>query len=570
MKENLIFSSIGDAAQLPNWIGSDQNYDIWATYYGDDENKYNRYKQYTQFIKKSKGSKFQNFNLIWKEFHSELNEYKRFFILDDDIIFDSYKDINKMFNFARDESTWICGPTFKPFGQISHLITQTDESASFRYVNFVEINTPLFSNFAINKFMKHYDDSLIGWGIDFYYIQILGHSAKNRYALFDEVSVVNPLPKKILELCQSMGINHCSKDFMASNDGDAFQDILEKPFDISGRELMLLEGAAERSDQWKIFCKKNRIRTRFQFKNWEIIKKRKKFLITRMLGNDLSGLHGEEQTLRNLEFTLKEEPDFYNADKLFILNRIACDDKKQKIINLLNEYDVSYTEIPFCFESFKQLPNVTSELKLEHFDEHENIDFILRRLFDHNLYLVNNNACRNFAIEYGKKREYNWTFVLDSNNFLTEQLFSDITANINLTSEYLAIPQKRLQDGYFPNQILRCQGFEKLLEYLPTQEPQLAFKYTSNITFNESIPYGLAPKAELLNALNIQGKWNNWQDYTRLGIKPRNFPTARTQTLSAIIRLSPHCDENNIHQNWISRWKGIYLLSKQLINKFGD
>ena len=62
MKENLIFSSIGDAAQLPNWIGSDQNYDIWATYYGDDENKYNHYKQYTQFIKKSKGSKFQNFN----------------------------------------------------------------------------------------------------------------------------------------------------------------------------------------------------------------------------------------------------------------------------------------------------------------------------------------------------------------------------------------------------------------------------------------------------------------------------------------------------------------------------
>ena len=170
MKKNLIFSSIGDVAQLPNWIGSDQNYDIWITYYGDDENKYNHYKQYAQFIKKSKGSKFQNFNLIWKDFHSELNKYERFFILDDDIIFDSYKDINKMFNFARDESTWICGPTFKPLGKISHVLTQTDKSASFRYVNFVEVNTPLFSIFAIYKFMKHYDKSLIGWGLDFYYI----------------------------------------------------------------------------------------------------------------------------------------------------------------------------------------------------------------------------------------------------------------------------------------------------------------------------------------------------------------------------------------------------------------
>tara|TARA_B100000989_G_scaffold115828_1_gene85264 strand:- start:12414 stop:14126 length:1713 start_codon:yes stop_codon:yes gene_type:complete len=567
MKENLIFSSIGDFAQLPNWIGSDQNYDIWITYYGDDENKYNYYKQYVQFIKKSKGSKFQNFNLIWKEFHSELNKYERFFILDDDIIFDSYKDINKMFNFAKDQSTWICGPTFKSSGKISHKITQTDEGASFRYVNFVEINTPLFSNFAINKFMKHYDDSLIGWGIDFCYIQILGHSAKNRYALVDEVSVINPLPQKALDLCKINNIDFSSQDFTSSEKRIELQEFLEQPTETSGRELMNIEGAENRSLTWKSFCQKNQIRQRFELKNWEVIKKIKKILITRMLGNDLSGLHGEEQTLRNLEFTLKEEPHFDNVDKLFILNRIACNYKKQKIINLLNEYDASYAEIPFCFESFQQLTNVSSELKLEHFDENKNIDFILRQLFEHNLYLVNNNACRNFAIEYGKKREYGWTFVLDSNNFFTEQLFSDIITNINFSSEYLAIPQKRLQDGYLPNQILRCEGFERLLEYLPNQEPQLAFKHTSNITFNQFIPYGLSPKAELLNALNIQGKWNNWQEYIRLGIKPRNFPAARTQTLSSVIRLNPHCEENNINQNWISRWKGIYLLSEQLSNK---
>ena len=564
MKKNLIFSSIGDVAQIRNWIGPDQNYDIWATYYGDDENKYNDYKQYTQFLRKSKGSKFQNFNVIWKEFNSELNEYERFFILDDDIIFDSYKDINKMFNFAKEQSTWICGPTFKSFGKISHSITQTDESASFRYVNFVEINTPLFSNFAINKFMKHYDNSLIGWGLDFCYIQILGRSAKNRYALVDEVSVINPLPQKALDLCNINNIDFSAQDFMSSEKRNELQEFLEQPIETSGRELMNIEGAENRAFAWKSFCQNHGIRTRFQLKNWQIIKKTKKILITRILGNDLSGLHGEEQTLRNLEFTLKEEPDFDNVDKLFILNRIACDAKKEKIIKLLNEYDASYTEIPFCFESFKQLPNLTSEIKPEHFDELENIDFLLRRLFEHNLYLANNNGCRNFAIEYGKKREYNWTFALDSNNFFTEQLFRDIMVNINFSSEYLAIPQKRLQDGYLPNQILLYEGFEKLLEYLPNQEPQLAFKNTSNITFNQSIPYGLAPKAELLNALNIQGEWNNWKEYSRLGIKPRNFPSAQTQTLSSVIRLSPHCEENNINQNWISRWKGIYLLSKQL------
>ena len=567
MKKNLIFSSIGDVAQLPNWIGSDQNYDIWITYYGDDENKYNHYKQYAQFIKKSKGSKFQNFNLIWKDFHSELNKYERFFILDDDIIFDSYKDINKMFNFARDESTWICGPTFKPLGKISHVLTQTDKSASFRYVNFVDVNTPLFSNFAINKFMKHYDKSLIGWGLDFYYIQILGHAAKNRYALFDEVSVINPLSEKALNLCNYNNIDYFSKEL---------EDFLEEPIEISGRELMKIEGAADRSVTWRNFCENNRIRPRFQLKNWEIIKKRKKILITRMLGNDLSGLHGQEQTLRNLEFTLKEEPDFDNVDKLFILNRIACDYKKQKIVSMLEAYQANYTEIPFCKKTFEQLPKISEELTLEYFQElhlsdekrmKERYGFIIQQLLQHNLYLVNNNSCRNFAIQYGKANNYDWTFPLDSNSFLTEKLFNEIVNNIRSNLDYIAIPQKRLKDGDLPNQIVLCNGFETLLKYLPTQEPQLAFKHSSNIAFNESIPYGLAPKAELLTALNIQGKWNNWQEYTRLGIKPRNFPKAQTETLSAIVRLNPYCDENNIQQNWISRWKGIYVLSKQLSNK---
>ena len=472
-----------------------------------------------------------------------------------------------MFNFARDESTWICGPTFKPLGKISHVLTQTDKSASFRYVNFVEVNTPLFSNFAINKFMKHYDKSLIGWGLDFYYIQILGHAAKNRYALFDEVSVINPLSEKALNLCNYNNIDYFSKEL---------EDFLEEPIEISGRELMKIEGAADRSVTWRNFCENNRIRPRFQLKNWEIIKKRKKILITRMLGNDLSGLHGQEQTLRNLEFTLKEEPDFDNVDKLFILNRIACDYKKQKIVSMLEAYQANYTEIPFCKKTFEQLPKISEELTLEYFQElhlsdekrmKERYGFIIQQLLQHNLYLVNNNSCRNFAIQYGKANNYDWTFPLDSNSFLTEKLFNEIVNNIRSNLDYIAIPQKRLKDGDLPNQIVLCNGFETLLKYLPTQEPQLAFKHSSNIAFNESIPYGLAPKAELLTALNIQGKWNNWQEYTRLGIKPRNFPKAQTETLSAIVRLNPYCDENNIQQNWISRWKGIYVLSKQLSNK---
>ena len=47
-----------------------------------------------------------------------------------------------------------------------------------------------------------------------------------------------------------------------------------------------------------------------------------KILIIRILGNDLEGLHGQNQTLDNLKFTLENEPKFPNCKKMFLLNRM--------------------------------------------------------------------------------------------------------------------------------------------------------------------------------------------------------------------------------------------------------
>ena len=39
------------------------------------------------------------------------------------------------------------------------------------------------------------------------------------------------------------------------------------------------------------------------------------YLLFRILGNDLNGLHGENQTYNNLKFTLENEPEFKNTHK---------------------------------------------------------------------------------------------------------------------------------------------------------------------------------------------------------------------------------------------------------------
>ena len=74
----------------------------------------------------------------------------------------------------------------------------------------------------------------------------------------------------------------------------------------------------------------------------EILKKRN--IIIRILGNDLEQIHGYDQTYENLKFTLENESEFINTDKLFVLNKILPD-KKKKLIDLLNYTSVHWFEI---------------------------------------------------------------------------------------------------------------------------------------------------------------------------------------------------------------------------------
>ena len=284
-------------------------------------------------------------------------------------------------------------------------------------------------------------------------------------------------------------------------------------------------------------------------------------LLVRILGNDLDGLHGEDQTITNLEFTLKNEYKFEDTEKVFILNRIVCVKKKKEIIELLNRYDTEFIDLPFDMDKFNKLPKITASLsQYKKFGRKK----IVNTLKEHNLYLVNNNNSRNYCIEYGKKKGYEWIFVLDSNSFFTKEDFEDIINNIGADSEYLIIPQKRLKDNNISNDILLTDSYKDDIDGLPNQEPQMAFKGTSERTFNSKIPYGLAPKAELLTALGVKGKWNKWLKFYDSSIKPRKFTKIKYKTLSRVIRLNPNNKNNKIENNWELRWIGIYLLVQEI------
>ena len=286
-----------------------------------------------------------------------------------------------------------------------------------------------------------------------------------------------------------------------------------------------------------------------------------KNLIIRMLGNDCNHIHGFDQTLVNLQFTIENEYSFENTDKVYVLNRIINLEKKKKIIDLLKKNKIKFIDIQLDMDKLKQIPKLTLNeedilnMKFYHMDR------FTKEFYQYNLFLIANNECRNFCIEYGIQNKYNWIFVLDSNSFFREIDFNSIINNIKDDTEYIIIPQRRLTDNKLKNVDILNKNF--IITNITEQEPQIAFRNTSKIKYNEKIPYGRQPKAELLNAFGVPGKWNKFIDY----IKRRELSNIKWQKLSNIIRLDSHFPNNNSDINWKNRFIGLFYLIKEALYK---
>jgi len=300
----------------------------------------------------------------------------------------------------------------------------------------------------------------------------------------------------------------------------------------------------------------------------ESITNKKKNIIIRILGNNIEQIHGENQTYENLKFTLDNESQFTDTDKLFVLNKIIDIDKKKMIIDLLEQKQVKYIDIPFIASELPELEHEdliislidkytqTGELSLKEFD------FLSLLMNNINKFFIDINTCRNYCILQGKLNNlYEWIFVLDSNSFFTDSMYYDIVNNISDGTQYITIPQIRLKAcGLTNDDVCKISDTNKYEKF----EHQLCFHRTSNYMFNESLQYGNMDKAEFLNAISILGPWRKWKPI--FDIKQRKFNNVKRQTLSSIIRLHPKEETNNFTTNKYQRMIGLYKLYEKIKN----
>jgi hypothetical protein len=194
MSKNMVFTSAGDNTEFIKWWCTDkekQQYDIYVFYYGKNEENFKLYESHVTYIESSEGSKFQNFYKFWTKYPEIINNYGRFFILDDDIEI-TCEDINEMFKLSKEYNLEICAPSFSKDSQINHILTRHKDNVILSYTNFVEVNTPLFSRSALDNLMKFYDPILIGWGIDILYIWANGLDKTKSYAIIHKIQCKNP------------------------------------------------------------------------------------------------------------------------------------------------------------------------------------------------------------------------------------------------------------------------------------------------------------------------------------------------------------------------------------------
>jgi hypothetical protein len=186
--KHLVFSSVGDHHALTHWTQGKKNFDLWVAHYGDHKLSDDLG---IDFCIDLKGAKFPNFKSFCDRYGDRLKQYDSIALLDDDLII-SASEISALFAIRETYDLWLLQPAFAASGKISHTITRAREDMLLRTTNFVEVTCPFFRTDKLLSFMEIYDPMLVGFGIDWWYLDHL-QAPKNKIAIVDAISCINPL-----------------------------------------------------------------------------------------------------------------------------------------------------------------------------------------------------------------------------------------------------------------------------------------------------------------------------------------------------------------------------------------
>lgn len=241
------------------------------------------------------------------------------------------------------------------------------------------------------------------------------------------------------------------------------------------------------------------------------------FVLYRIIGNALPPRHDSAQLLENLGFQLANEPDLPGCKKVWLVNRIIDPDAHVNVMRLLNDHEQEVVDIPFEAEVYRGIdigPDVErvnrflASADQDRLTDESQIRAACASVRRKNLYLMNNNGARNLALKLGRDSgRAKWILPWDGNCFLTADAWLAIQLAIrrNPGLPYHVVPMIRALRN---DSALDPRNHGRAAR----EEPQLIFHRDSSAVFDERMPYGRRPKADLLKRLAVPGPWFSWSN----------------------------------------------------------
>lgn len=193
-RKNTIFVAAGDLEVFLTFVVNclSENYNIIVFYYGVGDFKKKIIKNRVNVILKGLGTKFNALKYI-----NDMGYFDNYsgyiWVSDDDLVVSDSAAIGKMFDDMNKYGVDLASPSHSPLGKISFRhMRRRIISSGIRETNFIEMTCPIFSMGMLRNFLRDYDYSLAGWGVDWWYSWFFALSLQKKMFIFDYLSVFNP------------------------------------------------------------------------------------------------------------------------------------------------------------------------------------------------------------------------------------------------------------------------------------------------------------------------------------------------------------------------------------------
>jgi hypothetical protein len=242
----------------------------------------------------------------------------------------------------------------------------------------------------------------------------------------------------------------------------------------------------------------------------EGLKEPTRAILYRILADNLPGVGTDSVTLSELRFILEHEKEYPNLQKRWLLNRITDSHHRQQIIELLEQHNQIWTEIPFEDEAYSQcwtdigaVPNerhpwspIFSQQSKR--DQSEVLDYVGR---SKSLYLLNGNSACNHALTEGWN-DAPWVFAWAGCCYLTGAAWQVILPLLDLPNlTYISIPTAFVSDE---RELLQSDDVPPLLNGMPllglARQPSPLYGETRRLTTGS--------ETDLISRLGLIGTWS--------------------------------------------------------------